>query len=359
MRGLTILLAVAFAQAQAPAPATEKPRTLTVTYSDGRIAPRIVTPYGASWSPNFPHRPDAPKRDGLALSGLKVEHRAEADGVVVTVSLAYGQPAQHIVQVTTIRLRDSQTVRVEALTSFGVDPITLALDAAAPALVVVPKATSVSAMLDVTVDLLSNDLPLYEVTLQNRSTVAITALAFRAYRGETAVLSGMRGHNRSFPALEAGGRLQFKTQAARHEGPQGFDRFEVTGVLWSDGTLEGDATLATHQRSLTIGRANQLRRIVALLRENGGATVSEIRAAVEKLPVNLSDGEVQAIAASGGGNLDRSYIEAGQSYVRTAVLDDLKAYIETQSANPNAPAPLWVRDAMSSYSAWLDRTGVR
>jgi hypothetical protein len=161
MRGLPLLLAVTFAQVQAPTPETQAPRRLTVTYSDGRTVPRILTPRGASWTPSFPHRRDAPTQDGLALAALKVEHRVESDVVVVVVSLAYGQPSQRTVQVATVRLQDGQPVQVRELTAFGVDPITLALETAEPTLVVVPQTTSVSAMLEANAELLSNDLPLY------------------------------------------------------------------------------------------------------------------------------------------------------------------------------------------------------
>jgi len=78
---------------------------------------------------------------------------------------------------------------------------------------------------------------------------------------------------------------------------------------------------------------------------------------VEKLPVKLSAGEVSALVAPGSADVSVSYVEAGQSYVRTAVLDDLKAYGQSQSAN--ASAAVWVQDALSRYSAWLGRTVVR
>lgn len=352
---LPLVLAVWCTQVQATTSETAAPRTLTVTYSDGRASPRILTPRGASWSPFFPHRPDAPTHEGLAVSGLKVEHSVESDAVVVTVSLAYGQPPKHTIMVTTIRLQDRQPVEVRELTAFGVDPITLVLEPAVPTFVVVPTTTSVSAMLDVNVDLLSSDLPLYEVTFQNRSTVAIAAIAYHAYRGETSVLSGTRTHNRSFPILEAGARLHFTTQAARSSGPQGFDRFEVTGVLWWDGTLEGDASLKASQQALAIGRAYQLRRVLAVLRENNKASVAEIRFALEKLPVKLLASDMNALSAPDDGGLSLRLVEAGQSYVRTAVLDDLKDYMQSQSADANVPAAVWVEDALSRYSSWLGR----
>jgi hypothetical protein len=358
MLGLPLLLALTLAQNQPPAPDLQIPRVLTVTYSDGRVVPRILTPRGASWSPFFPHRTDAPMRDGLAVTGLKVEHRIEADAVVVTVSLAYGQPAQSTVQVTTIRLHDRESISVPELTNFGVDPITIALDLAPPAAVVIPTVNSVSPMVDVEVDLASQDQPLYTVTFHNRSTTAISAIAYRAYRGETPRLSGTRKANRGLQVLEPGGRLQFTTQAASNGAAQGFDRFEVTAVFWADGTVEGDATLKSNQQSLALGEANQLRRVIALLREHKAGSVAEVVAAAEKLRVKVSSDEVTALGASGH-EINISYFESGQSYVRTAVLDDLKAYVQSRSGNASAPAGAWIQEAAPRYSSWLGRIAPR
>lgn len=317
-----------------PPPATQSPRALTVTYSDGRTVPRLLTPYGATWTLRFPHRPDAPTQSGVPLSGLKVEHRVEADVVVVTVSLSYGQPSQRVVPVATIRLRDDNLVPVRELSAFGVDPITLALATPRSALIVVPYVSSASAMVEANVEPTSTDLPLYQITFQNHSTKPIAAIAYHAYRGDTSVLVGTRSHNRSLPVLEPGARLQFTIQAARNNGPQGFDRFEVTGVLWEDGTVEGDPGLKDREHALALGRAHQLGRVLALLRKNTSASAEEIRSAVEKLPVKLTSAEANALMASSVNALNLPSVEAGQSYVRTAALDDLQAYIQSHSADP-------------------------
>jgi hypothetical protein len=287
---------------------------------------------------------------------LKVEHRVEPDAVVVTVALVYGQPHQRTVQVATVRLQDDQPVQVRELTPFGVDPITLALEPAPPAFVILPKTASVSAMLEANVDLPSNDLPVYEITLKNRSTKAIAAVGFRGYRGEIEVLSGRRRSSRSHPVLEPDGLLRFTIQGARMGEAQGFDRFEVTGVLWADGSLDGDANLKTSEQAMAIGCAYQLRRVLALLGENSASSLAEIRSAVEKLPVKLSASEVEALAP----NVQMlSSIEVAQVQVRTAVLDDLDAYMQAPHAKANAPAAVWIQDAVTRYSAWLRRTGVR
>jgi hypothetical protein len=99
--------------------------------------------------------------------------------------------------------------------------------------------------------------------------------------------------------------------------------------------------------------------ITDVLRENNAASVAEIRSVLERLPVKLSASEVKALVALSGGDVSPSMVEIGQSQVRTAILDDLTAYRQSQSATASTPAAVWVQDALSRYSAWLGRTGVR
>jgi hypothetical protein len=210
-------------------------------------------------------------------------------------------------------------------------------------------------MLQVNVDLLSNEPPLYKVTFQNRSTQPISAIAYRAYRGEADVLHGRRRSNRSLPVLQAGGRLEFTIGADRSSKPQGFDRLEVTGVLWEDGSLDGDSTLKTDEQALAIGYAYQLRRVLTLLREHDRASISEIRTALEMLPVELSSSELKALDGPSNAGITPSGVEMGQLQVRIAVLEDLEGYMQSQHATSNTPAAVWVQDALTRYSAWLVR----
>jgi hypothetical protein len=136
MRFLLLALTLASWQAQEPAREPGVPRALLVTYTDGRTAPRVLTPRGGSWTPYFPRRPDAPAHEGLPLSALKIDHLVEGD-VIVTVSLIYGKPHQRTVQVAKVRLTN-EPVQVDALPAFGVDPITLSVVESAPVVLARP-----------------------------------------------------------------------------------------------------------------------------------------------------------------------------------------------------------------------------
>jgi hypothetical protein len=333
------------------------PLSLVVTYSDGKTTTRVLTPRGGSWTPTFPRSAKPPTYDGLPLAALKVDHVVDGD-VTVTVSLMYGRPHQRTVHIATVKLVAQEPITVNELSAYGVDPITLTLGVLPAAPLVQPTAGSASAMLDVVVDLVDHDAPVYKVTFRNRSSRAITAVGYRMYRGAKEVGVGRRKTNRNTPLLEPGGQLSFTFQATGVTA-LGFDRFEATGVLWEDGSVEGDPELKRTEDALTAGFAQQLRRVVSLLAEksteDGSAprvvTVAEIRSALEALPIEPDLAGISPGSASS--------IKMGCQLVKDAVLQDLADHVKSSGAGAQTSTRGWSEDARVRYKAWLARTGSR
>ena len=138
----------------------------------------------------------------------------------------------------------------------------------------------------------------------------------------------------------------------------GFDRFEVTGVLWDDGSVEGDPALKSSEEALTMGLAQQLRRVLAILRNATAAdgstpqftSLSQIRLAVEALPIEPDptgpESKPVPIARS---------IKLGQQQVKDAVLQDLSDHLRATGGNVPPAVQPWVEGALVRYSQWLDR----
>jgi hypothetical protein len=361
MLSLVLAFALVLGAAQEPHPQTAQdpssgaPRSLVISYSDGRVTTRVLTPRAGMWTGSFPRRGKPTADDGLPLTALKIDHVVERD-VIVTVSLMYGTPHQRTIQVATVKLAGPDPVVVNELSAFGVDPITLALDVLPPAAFVQPTVGSASPLLDVSVDLLERDAPVYKITFRNRSSRAIMAVGFRMYRGGKEVGSGRRKTNRTTPVIEADGELSFTIQASGLT-MMGFDRLEATGVLWADGTVEGDQELKRAEQALTAGYAQQLGRVLGVLGErtnpDGSApppvTIGEIRKGIEALPI---EPEPAAGVAS-----HASSIKIGCQQVKEAVLQDLTDYMKSAGAGAQSPARLWLEDARVRYSAWLARAG--
>ena len=283
--------------------------------------------------------------------------------VVVTVSLKYGSPHQKTVQVATVRL-GADPVRVSDLERYGVDPIVLSLDDYSPAPLVQPTVTSASPLLDVTVDLMRHDVPVYKITFRNRAAHAIMAVSFRMFRGEKEVLSGRRKTNRSTPIVDAAGEYTFTLQVGTGETP-GFDRFDVKSVLWDDGSVEGDPELRTNEQELTFGHALQLRLVLAILRDAAPAndssvepkSLGQVRAAIETLPISADAAD--ETFATDGISQDALSVKIGKQQVKEAVLQDLDDYVRAHGGHTQASARPWISVAQPRYAAWLARTGRR
>ena len=336
------------------------PRRLVVTYSDGWRVPRLLTTRGRIWGYKFPKQPNPPTHEGLPLVALGIDHVVDRD-VVVTVSLRYGTHESRVVEVAKVRLTGAEPVRVAELEGFGVDPILLSLDAFPPPLLVQPTVSSASTLLDASVELTRNDLPIYRVTFRNRSQRAVMAVAYRTYRGETATLLGRRTTNRSTPIIGPSSDYSFTLAAGSGETP-GFDRFEVFGVLWDDGTVEGDLTLKASEGAMTIGYAQQLRRVLAVLTEAVPATgstsepksLAQLRAALDALPIAVDEGESDPARNLVG--QDPQTVMNGQAQVKRAVLQDLDAYVKAHPGAAQSSARAWLDGARPGYVAWLRRT---
>jgi hypothetical protein len=337
-------------------------RRLVVTYSDGKTSTQLLRPRGGFWIPKFPRQASPPLHDDLPLSALQVDFEVARD-VVVTVSLKYGSPHQKTVPVTTVRL-GAEPVRVSDLERYGVDPIVLSMDDFSPRALVQPTVTSASPLLDVTVDLVRPDTPIYQVTFRNRAARAIMAVSYKMYRGEKEVGSGRRKTNRSTPIVDAASEYTFTMNLGSGE-PPGIDRFGVDGVLWDNGTVEGNPDLRASEQALTAGHAQQLRRVLAILRGAAPSSdptveptsLTQVRAAIEALPI--TGDAADAAFATEGMSRDSLSVKIGKQQVKDAVLQDLDDYVRSRAGDARSSAASWAAEARLTYSAWLNRTGTR
>jgi hypothetical protein len=332
-------------------------RTLVVTYSDGQTASRLLDVRGRSIKPNFPQRPDAPTLDGLSLSGLQLDHVVDRD-VAVTVSLRYGAVYQKTVEVTTVRLTGAEPVTVKALEAYGVDAIVLSLGDFTIAPLVNPTASSVSQLLDVSVELTQHELPHYKVTVRNRSVKPVMAFVYRTFLGETAKITGRKKTHDYTPIIAGDGEIVFTTQAGSGGRP-GIDRLEIDAVLWRDGVVEGDGWLKDSEEAHALGAAQQLGRVLRLLEEaasdeaSGRANaLSEIRTAVDALPIAFTSVKPEAVAAIGRER--RQWVESGQQGIKVAVQKDLDDAARAHANNREA-SRAWITATRDKYQTRLRR----
>ena len=136
----------------------------------------------------------------------------------------------------------------------------------------------------------------------------------------------------------------------------------MDGVLWDDGRVEGNPELKATERALTVGHAQQLRGVLAILRTAAPASDStaeptslgQIRAAIEALPIRADSADATLAAEGVSGHVYS--VEIGRQQVKDAVLQDIDAYVQAHPGSTRSPAP-WALEARPKYSAWLNRTG--
>jgi hypothetical protein len=219
-----------------------------------------------------------------------------------------------------------------------------------------PTAISVSPLLDVSIDLAQYDVPVYKVTMRNRSTADVLSVDFQTFRGEVRHSSGRHSRHNFAPIVPAKGEHEFLLPAVNATSP-GIDRFEVTAVLWSDGVVAGDPSLKSNEEALAAGQAQQLERLLQLLQNRAttqAGTVSNdlstLKVAIDALPVTFD-----AVTSAWGLQMtDRQQaVELGQQGVRASALRDIEEFAKKNA--PDESASAWITSARTKYLAWLQR----
>jgi hypothetical protein len=254
---------------------TDTSRALSIEYVDGRRVNRPLRPTGGIWTPSFPRIPGAEtRRSGLPLSMLDVRHVVDSADVIVTVSLSYGGPNRNLVKVKEVRVKPDSPVHVPELRAYGVEPITLSIVAIPAREVPTPLGISVSAQLDIRVEPVGPNASAYRVTITNRSNVPLMWLRYQGLAGTRTLTSRPKGQ-RNHSLIAANGVHTFEI-AASFGVPAGdafaaapFDTVEITSLMWGDGTVEGDRTVAAQQGRFDASRAVALRAFVTLLGSAG------------------------------------------------------------------------------------------
>ena len=371
-RAASALVLVAVAGASAPRAQIPDPnavRVLTVQYGDGRItkSPVHETDWG-DWTPTFPRVAGAETdRDGLALRALQLEHAIAGPDLIVTVALMYGLPFQKRVPVATVKLTGERPVRVDELTAFGVQPITLAIVSMPRPNLSIPTVAMPSSQLQTSVDFATTGMPRYRISITNHAQQGVMELAFQAYRGNARGLSG-KPHTPDHTPLIPPGATYIVTLAASPNGRGatpgeqwlGFDRVVFTSVTWSDGVVDGSERPAVETQVVDAATARQLDRALTLMR---GAQASQtpdlprLRAAISSLTIDDAEA-VRAAATSPKGVSEAaagSLTRIGMQKAKDVMLDDLDEFLHEPRADDPARSRAWLASAVAKFDAWRTR----
>jgi hypothetical protein len=205
--------------------------------------------------------------------------------------------------------------------------------------------TSVSKSVVVRVEPFAANASSYRVVVVNRSTRSLLAIQYEAFRGVNRATKGRRKAERNEPIAPAGREYAFEIQPGAP-----VDRVAITGLLWDDGTIEGDGALAADERMFDIGKSVQLRRAIKLLQyfsdPQAEGAVRAFRDQVAALPMT-ADVPVDAAA------------QTGMQQVKDALLKDLDQFEHGSASRPRVSFGTWITDTTTAYEDWLARIAAR
>jgi len=344
-------------------------RVITVRYADGRTIKTPVRDHGwVEWTPVFPRIPGAQTlNEGLPLSALQFEHAIDGRDLVLTIALMYGMPHQKRVPVTSVRLSGDHSVRVDELTSFGVQPVTLAIETVARPQLLIPAILMPSSQLEAAVDVDSAGAPRYRVSITNHAQQGVMALAFQAYRGHQKAASG-KPHSIGHTQLIAPGETYSLALTAspnpRSTSPADawftIDRIVFTSVTWSDGIVEGSDRPALETQVVDDATARQLDRALSLMhaaQNTEAPDLTELRASIASLTID--DPDAVRAAASDPQRMDRpaadSLTRIGMQIAKDGLLNDFDEFLRDPASRDAAARHAWLASAVAKFDGWRTR----
>lgn len=343
---------------------SEPPRAtvaLVETWPDGRVNYELTsTRRAVMWTPQFPRIPGYTPPEGTPRVYAVQFARVLVGGEInVDVSVLLGSATPPGVAVTTVTISRGSQVIVNALTKFGVRPVTLSMVDVGMLTPFLPTVVSVSPLVEIAnVELLTAPYPGYRITLRNLGAKGVSNVHVQSYRGPDKALSALKRTDDGRPMMEPGGSYTFDMNLTSGRGdvnaapgtwtPQPLDVIEFDSVRWDDGTSDGASPFPQIEPMIEsdAGRRLQLRRIVDALRASiaaRGADVDLLAAAKLRID-SLADAEPDQLP------LARSAMRNTKAIVTADI-----ARFERQRATSSLNVRQWLTALLARYETWLAR----
>ncbi len=303
---------------------------------------------------------------------------AGLDGEVAFVSVSVLRGIKFHDQETMVgkyRLRENDSISVQELELFGVEPFRIGLKRITPPVPNQPVVKSLAKSVEIVgIQPLTSTLPRYKLTLRNLSDKNIMALSIKVMNAGIVVVSSMPHGKEGLPLIRAGAFFDsvepLSTKAVRTAGgfsPDSPNSQEtvIMAAVFEDGSYEGDPADSAAFRALTVGRKLALTRLVeiftadrALLSEE--QTPSPVSVFMDRVRAISGDIDAAALAplmrkfpSSTPKEKTRMKIaaEAGMHQIRKEMLDNLAPVVK----DPPSDFRSWLAGVEERYRTWLAR----
>ena len=300
---LTVLAATVFAQQNVQAPTRlalevtfypgRKPAYETVPGPDSKPSGAWFGLFGriASWQPPAGAEP---------IEAVRVISRVEGDAVRVIVSTLSGSKAlENEQRVGTYLIRETEKISIDDLKQFGIEPFQIKLVRVNPNVPPVPPVILKGVESVVVLNSMAKEttLPSYRIILRNQSNKNIVGLGVDVVAGGrvqiTAKPRGIDGQ----PLIPAGKEYWLTVLAPNRaqQTPDGYvptspsdQQILIKGVVFEDGTFEGDAETAVAVRGYQAGEKMVLPRLIPLLESALNSSNANLTEALRNLESQVS-----------------------------------------------------------------------
>jgi hypothetical protein len=358
-----VSFAPAVAQPLADTGAVPSTVALVETYADGRSNFELVSARPAKmWTPNLPRVEGYRPPDGaLPVFAVQIARVLAGRDIKATVSVLLGSSSGQEVHLADVLITPGSRIVVDALTTFGIEPITLSMATVAPLTPYFPTVVSVTPLIEIAnVELLNAPYPGYRITLRNLSTKGASNAHVQSYRGEEKALSALRRDDTGRPVMMPGATYTFDlnlTSGAADTvtapgtwSPRPLDVVEIDAVRWDDGSYDGAPPYPQVDPVIEgdAGLRVQLQRIVEALREtlktpgSGNDRLAALRSRIDALP----GAEPDQLAGA----------QRAMRATKAAALADIGRFESDGSAVDGSSAVTdWLAYTLKRYEAWLKR----
>lgn len=303
---------------------------------------------------------------------------AGLDGEVAFVNVSVFRGVKFHDQETMVgkyQLRENESISVQELELFGVEPFRIALKRITPPVTNQPVVKTLAKSVEIVgIEPQTSILPRYKLTLRNLSDKNIMALSIKVLGGGLSVMSSMPQGREGLPLIRAGAFYDsiepLKTRSV--QTPGGFtpdspstQETVIMAAVFEDGSYEGDPADSAAFKALTFGRKLALTRLVEIITADRDVLFQEkTRSSVSLFMDRVSTISVDVDAATLA-QLMREFpsftpqektrmkiaAEAGMHQIRKELLDNLAAVVK----DPPSDFRSWFADVEERYRAWLAR----
>lgn len=368
------LLGVGRAQ-ESQKPSKETGILLEVTYEAGR-APAYQTVTWASsprawvWYGRFATVPGWQLPAGaLPVRAVRIVPFLDEEAVRLTVSVLRGEKFHDAEDtVGSYSARENETITIQELKDFGVEPFQIKVVRAAPLAPAPPAIVNHTKSLEVVgIEPVVSTLPTYKVTLRSLSDKNISAMQVNVQEGAKRLLTGMPQGKEGQALIKAGAVFELKQHLATRAqataagfAPESSNaqQIVITTLVFEDGSYEGDAQAAASFRGFAAGRKIEVARVLPVLEKTlaTDGSVESLQAALNALSYDSNPAELAAqVKAFPGIKREalQSSIDVSIHGVRRDLLAELERFEQSGIRKENFKS--WLTRTRDRYSQWLAR----